>query len=115
MGYLAKPPIRKLPIAAEIHVAAVTAESGMPVSCRIAGFTNTIYAIVMNVVTPARISVRQVALSGLKSKYCSSRRRNAMASHCSFDFHREPQKLRVFSRRRCDLQTDGRKVAPRDR
>jgi len=41
MGYLAKPPMRQLPMAAEMHVAAVTAASGMPVSCRIAGLTKT--------------------------------------------------------------------------
>ena len=68
MGYLAKPPIRKLPAAAERHVAAVTAARGMPVSCRMAGLTKTMYAIVMNVVNPARISVRQSAPSFWNSK-----------------------------------------------
>src|ERR1039458_9403539 len=48
-------------MAADKHVAAVTAASGIPVSCRIAGLTKTMYAIVMNVVQPARISVRQLA------------------------------------------------------
>jgi hypothetical protein len=35
--------MRQLPTAAEMHVAAVTAASGMPVSCRIAGLTKTMY------------------------------------------------------------------------
>ena len=68
MGYLAKPPMRQLPTAAEMHVAAVTAASGMPVSCRMAGLTKTMYAIVMKVVNPARISVFQVAPSFSNSK-----------------------------------------------
>jgi hypothetical protein len=33
--------MRKLPTAAERQVAAVTAASGIPVSCRIAGLTKT--------------------------------------------------------------------------
>src|SRR5437764_3003360 len=108
IGYFANPPIRKLPIAAEIQVAAVTAASGIPASCKIAGFTKTIYAIVMKVVNPARISVRQVALSGLKSKYCSRRRRKAMGLHCSFEFDGKRQKLRVFSGRCGDLHNTER-------
>ena len=60
--------MRKLPNAAERHVAAVTAPKGMPASCRIAGLTKTMYAIVMNVVMPARISVRQLVRSWRNSK-----------------------------------------------
>src|SRR5580765_4690101 len=82
MGYFAKPPIKKLPMAAERQVAAVTAASGMPVSCRMAGLTKTIYAIVMKVVKPARISVFQSAPRVLKSKYLSRRTRRGMALHC---------------------------------
>src|SRR5262245_21421035 len=78
MGYLARPPIRKLPTAAEIHVAAVTAANGIPVSCRIDGFTKTMYAIVMKVVNPARTSVRQSVPSVLNWKYCSSRERRSI-------------------------------------
>src|SRR5258708_39582872 len=48
MGYLAKPPIRKLPAAAERHVAAVTAARGMPVSCRMAEVTQTKDALVLH-------------------------------------------------------------------
>ena len=54
-------PISKLPTAAEMQVAAVTPASGIPVSCRMEGFTKTMYAMVMNVVNPARISVFHVA------------------------------------------------------
>src|ERR1044072_4203678 len=78
MGYFAKPPIKKLPIAAERHVAAVVAAAGMPASCRIPGFTKMMYAIVMNVVNPARISVRQLAPSDSNSKYRSRRCRTGM-------------------------------------
>src|ERR1700687_4618870 len=81
MGYLANPPIRKLPMAAERHVAAVTAANGMPASCRMAGLTKTIYAIVMKVVNPARISVFQSAPSFWNSKYRS--RRGRMVLHCT--------------------------------
>jgi hypothetical protein len=66
--------MHKLPKAAERHVAAVTAASGMPVSCRMEGFTKTIYAIVMKVVSPARTSVRQSVRNAAKSKYSSARR-----------------------------------------
>ncbi len=65
MGYLANAPISKLPIAAERHVAAVTAGNGIPASCRIEGLTKTMYAIVMKVVKPARISVRQLVSRAL--------------------------------------------------
>ena len=68
-------PIMKLPNAAEIQVAAVTAARGMPASCRIWGFTRTMYAIVMNVVTPARHSVFQFVPRCWNSKYASSRAR----------------------------------------
>src|SRR4051794_11541119 len=78
MGYFANPPIRKLPAAAERQVAAVTAARGMPVSWRIAGFTKMLYAIVMNVVKPARISVFQLAPRPAKSKYRSRRCRRDM-------------------------------------
>lgn len=59
IGYRATIPIIRLPNAAEMQVAAVTAASGIPASCRIDGFTKTMYAMVMNVVKPARISVFQ--------------------------------------------------------
>ena len=42
--------------------------NGMPVSRRMVGFTKTMYAIVMKVVEPARISVFQSAPSALNSK-----------------------------------------------
>src|ERR1700691_3419440 len=45
----------------------------MPVSCRMAGFTKMMYAMVTNVVDPARISVRQLAPSSRNSKYRSRR------------------------------------------
>jgi hypothetical protein len=35
----------------------------MPASCKMAGFTSTIYAMVTNVVMPATISVRHVVPS----------------------------------------------------
>src|ERR1035441_6492184 len=38
------------------------------------GLTKTIYAIVMKVVSPARISVRQPVCNEAKSKYSSARR-----------------------------------------
>jgi hypothetical protein len=56
-------PIRIVANAADKHVAANTAGTGIPASFRIEGFTNTMYAIVMNVVMPARISVFQLVLS----------------------------------------------------
>src|SRR5208283_4306931 len=65
----------------------------MPASCRIAGLTKTMYAIVMNVVKPARISVRQSAFSAANSKYRSSDARRDMKFHC----RRRPGKL--FSER----------------
>ena len=49
-----------LPKPAAKHVAAATAATGMPAAPSIAGFTTTMYAIVRKVVTPARISVRQL-------------------------------------------------------
>src|SRR5580658_1209952 len=45
----------------------------MPVSCRIAGFTKMMYAMVTKVVDPARISVRQLAPSSRNWKYRSRR------------------------------------------
>ena len=57
-----------LPNAADRHVAATTAVNGIPVSRRIVGFTKTMYAIVMNVVAPARISVCQLVPSAWNSK-----------------------------------------------
>jgi hypothetical protein len=53
-------PIRMQPMAADRQVAAATAGTGIPVWLRIAGFTNTMYAMVRNVVAPARTSVRHV-------------------------------------------------------
>src|SRR3954451_24065978 len=106
IGYLAKPPMRKLPKAAERQVAAVTAARGMPVSCSIDGFTKTMYAMVTDVVKPARISVRQVAPSALKSKYCSSRRRRGMVLHCSFDFDGVRQQSGIISGGGGDLQAE---------
>ena len=47
-------------MAADRQVAAATAGTGMPASLRMSGFTKTMYAMVRNVVAPARISVRQV-------------------------------------------------------
>jgi hypothetical protein len=68
IGYRAKIPIARLPNAAERQVAAVTAAAGMPVSLKIEGFTKMMYAIVRNVVRPARISVRKVVPRPSKSK-----------------------------------------------
>ena len=62
----------KLPSAAARHVAAVTPAIGMPVWCRIDGFTKMMYAIVMNVVSPARHSVFHVVPRAAKSKYFSA-------------------------------------------
>ncbi|SPC19926.1 hypothetical protein CT19431_MP70059 [Cupriavidus taiwanensis] len=47
-----------VPIAAATHVATNTASLGIPASPRIDGLTKMMYAIVRNVVIPARISVR---------------------------------------------------------
>ena len=47
-------------MAADRQVAAATAGTGIPASLRMPGFTNTMYAMVRNVVAPARISVRQL-------------------------------------------------------
>ncbi|SOY69582.1 hypothetical protein CBM2589_A90917 [Cupriavidus taiwanensis] len=47
-----------VPIAAATQVATNTASLGMPASPRIEGLTKMMYAIVRNVVMPARISVR---------------------------------------------------------
>ena len=53
-------PIRMLPNAAgETSGRCHGGQGAMPVSCRIAGFTTTMYAMVMNVVRPANASVRQ--------------------------------------------------------
>src|SRR6476620_3405300 len=97
IGYFAKPPIRKLPKAAERQVAAVTAARGMPALARIDGLTKMMYAIVMKVVIPAKISVRQSAPSCLNPKYCSNRRRRGMALHFSFDFDGKCQQSAVVS------------------
>jgi hypothetical protein len=72
MGYRARKPIVRLPNAAERHVAAVTAATGIPVSDRMDGFTKMMYAIVMNVVNPASISVRHDVPSSSNSKYRAS-------------------------------------------
>ena len=53
---------------AQKQVAATTAWYGIPVSLSIDGFTKMMYAIVMNVVTPARISVRQLVPRRSNSK-----------------------------------------------
>src|SRR5262249_981227 len=52
-------------------------------SCRIAGFTKMIYAMVTNVVAPARISVRQLVFSSRNWKYRS--RRAFTKSVCYYD------------------------------
>ena len=57
-----------LPKAAQKQVAATTAWNGIPVSCRIDGFTKTMYAMVTNVVAPASISVFQLVPSRSNSK-----------------------------------------------
>src|SRR5271165_2306502 len=62
-----------LPKAAHKHVAATTAASGIPVSLRIDEFTKMMYAMVTNVVHPARISVRQLVFRLANSKYRSQR------------------------------------------
>src|SRR5262249_23205257 len=69
----ARTPIVRLPNAAHRQVAATTAVIGIPVSCRIAGFTKMMYAMVTNVVAPARISVRQLVLRSRNRKYSSRR------------------------------------------
>ena len=58
----------KLPAAAETQVAAVTAASPIPVSWSTAGLTKMMYAIVIKVVKPARISVLQLVSRALNSK-----------------------------------------------
>ncbi len=65
-------PMRMEPKAAQRQVAAVTAAMGMPVWERMEGFTKMMYAIVMKVVSPARVSVRQLVRSWAKWKYFSS-------------------------------------------
>jgi hypothetical protein len=40
------------------HVAVMRAPKGIPAFCRIPGFTKIMYAMVINVVIPARTSVR---------------------------------------------------------
>ncbi len=57
-----------LPNAAQKHVAATTALKGMFASRRIDGFTKMMYAMVTNVVAPARTSVRQFVPSRSNSK-----------------------------------------------
>ena len=52
--------------AAQKQVAATTALKGMPASLRIDGFTNTMYAIVTNVVAPAMISALPAGAQPLK-------------------------------------------------
>ena len=60
--------MRMEPKAAQRQVAMVTAAMGIPVSARIEGFTKMMYAIVINVVSPARISVRQSVACSAKWK-----------------------------------------------
>ena len=62
-----------MPGAVARQVAAVTPAMGIPASCRIDGLTKMIYAIVMNVVMPARSSVFQLVPSAANSKYRSAR------------------------------------------
>ncbi len=50
----------RLPSAAATQVATNTASRSMPVSARMLGLTKAMYAMVRNVVTPARISRRTV-------------------------------------------------------
>src|SRR4051794_21842044 len=74
IGYFANPPMRKLPNAAERHVAAVTAPSGIPASARIDGFTKMMYGIVrlwntrklLKVNRSAESWTRQLRLPGLR-------------------------------------------------
>jgi hypothetical protein len=60
-------------MAAHRQVEVVTAASGIPVWERMAGFTKTMYAMVMKVVRPARTSVRHVVWWAAKPKYRSRR------------------------------------------
>src|SRR5262245_23227235 len=67
--------MRKHPTALTMHVAARTALKSMPVVERTAGCTKMMYDIVMNVVTPASISVRIVVREAVRwnvfsSKFC---------------------------------------------
>ena len=62
-GQLMPPAEVIVPKAAEIQVAAKTPATGIPASCRIDGFTKTMYAIVINVVQPASTSVCQLVFS----------------------------------------------------
>jgi len=60
--------MRTLPKAAQRQVAVVMAARGMPVLLRSDGFTKMMYAIVMKVVRPARVSVRQLVACSEKPK-----------------------------------------------
>src|SRR5580658_5831454 len=51
----------------------VTEARSMPVCARMEGFTKMMYAIVMKVVAPARISVRQLVLCSAKWNQASRR------------------------------------------
>src|ERR1700691_4395680 len=62
-----------LPKAAQRQVAMVTEARSIPVCARMEGFTKMMYAIVMKVVAPARISVRQLVLCSAKWNQASRR------------------------------------------
>src|SRR5262245_54432440 len=68
------------------QVATRTAPKSMPAALRTAGCTNTIYAIVRNVVTPASTSVRTVVPWADSANRCS---RNAMAVGRLFSAERQ--------------------------
>src|SRR5262245_41611228 len=63
-----------------MHVAESTAPKSMPVVERTAGWTKMMYDIVMNVVSPARISVRIVVRDAVRRKVLS---RSAVINHQS--------------------------------
>lgn len=68
IGYLAKSPINKQPIALARAVAVKTAPLSIPEAPKISGLTNKIYAIEMKVVKPARISRFTLVLRPVRSK-----------------------------------------------
>jgi hypothetical protein len=59
-------------IADEIQVAKRTPSNGTPAFCNIVGLTNMIYAIDINVVNPAVISIFLFVFNSLSLKYLSS-------------------------------------------
>ena len=68
-GRLAYNPIRKVPKDALTIVATIDAPKGIPAASRIFGLTTMMYAIVTNVVKPARISclIVEPSCSSLKN------------------------------------------------